>query len=880
MATISGSVTSKKQLSERNEALKQISSEALKVFAFLKFSTEDSELHPPTCKQHIWQQILFQAVTQAAKLSQNYPTLKLMHGLLPCSSMEALTFHMDAAYRSTQFSKEELTFLRKLRLEQFLCNVPWGVVHPARASEAINTLQEDTLKVTLKGEVLPLFSGNWRELFLKVFHLTPRGQGEGGKLQLQDLFPSLAKIQEGQKSVKVGDCQVAGSKRPLRLLSSFFCLNTSGQYSISIHFANLVLAALNGEKVDWPLELFDEFKAEVITLHRHQKEDKVKVIKTAIGPHLTLIMDEAKLFDPQERKTAGFGTPASLTLTEKAPPRKRKLDEQPGKGKLEAVIRVTQRYPHPSKSQAQAARDAEAAGEPSKRRVIQNAEKWEVPDSTSTMINQICFTHRRLEQLLTTFTSKAGPEFIQRMDDEFQKLQTEATSHYKQGLKEKESLTENEHAVEKGLLRVEIRKLTEQIAALNENYDEQIEVSFDLQDQLTTAEGALATLTETNRTQQATCDQLTADLDRQNNRLAAIEAELEATNEQFTELQLQHQGQSELLATTEAQLRLQQLASKSTSPDTPRSGDQTPHASGSTVHIPTSGLYSMVEGALNPPEVQERTIQELQQELAYIRRERDDLQVTLERVMESPHRIDDETLDPADISRASILPKTTIYQQLTANTPPFTTIMQCYHALKGLNLLTSRVPLLKPGTTLSRTQFERIWSMADATARDTLAFMWVTGEIKMHTGIMELVTGSPPFYVGRFVLRTLSFISHHHSTYYNHTPVTRLPTLKSYPNTVFRQIREFVKNQPLTFTQTLKNLTTEDTTICQEAIQHFTWLQERHSHRLPGPYTIQQVKDYVLRVIKEKETTISTRRFGTPSPRTILHPDHYSQARA
>jgi hypothetical protein len=46
-----------------------------------------------------------------------------------------------------------------------------------------------------------------------------------------------------------------------------------------------VLAALNGEKVDWPLENFDEFKAEVITLHRHQREDKAKVMKTAIGPH-------------------------------------------------------------------------------------------------------------------------------------------------------------------------------------------------------------------------------------------------------------------------------------------------------------------------------------------------------------------------------------------------------------------------------------------------------------------------------------------------------------------------------------------------------------------------------------------------------------------
>ena len=644
MATIPGSVTSKKQLSERNEALKQIRSEAFKFFTFLKFSNEDSELHPPTCKQHIWQQILLQAVKQAAKLSPNYPTLRLMHGLLPYTPMELVTFSMDAAYRSTQFSTEELSFLRKIRLEQFLCNVPWGVVHAVRAREVIDTLQEDTMQVTLKGEVLPLFSEDWRALFLKIFHLAPKGEGERGKLQLSDLFPSLATIQEGQKSVKIGDCKVAGSKRPLRLLSSFFCLNTSGQYSITIHFAELLLTALNGEKVDWPLEFFDEFKAEILTLHRHQQADKAKVIRTAIGPHLTLMIEEANLLGTQERKLAGFGTSAGLTMTERVPPpRKRKLGEASGSGKLDTVVRVT---PHPSRhssNHTHVAHDTDSEGEPPKRRVLQAAEKWEVPDDTSSMINQICFTHRRLEQLLTTFTSKAGSEFIKTMDAEFHKIQQEATQQFKQNLREKEALTDNEHAVGKSLLQIEIRKLTVQLAALNESYDEQIEMSFDLQDKLTTAEEALATLTETNRTQQVRCNELTTDLDRQNNRLAAVEAELEATNEQFTELQLQHQRQSDLLATTEEQLRQQTLASKLTSPDTPISEDQTPPASGSTVHAPTSGLHSMVEVLPNPKD-HDRIITELKQELAYVRRERDELQVNMERIIESPRSFDEETL--------------------------------------------------------------------------------------------------------------------------------------------------------------------------------------------------------------------------------------------
>lgn len=144
----------------------------------------------------------------------------------------------------------------------------------------------------------------------------------------------------------------------------------------------------------------------------------------------------------------------------------------------------------------------------------------------------------------------------------------------------------------------------------------------------------------------------------------------------------------------------------------------------------------------------------------------------------------------------------------------------------------------------------------------------------MPIGTIEVVAGSPPFYVGRFVLRTLSLISHHHSVYYNHTPLHRLPSLKPYPSAVLHHIKEQVKNQPITFNQALKTLTTEDTTICYEAVQQYTWLRERHPHRLPGPYTIQQIKEYVMRVIKEKETTISTRRFGTPNPRTILQSEN------
>ena len=871
METTTVSVSAGKQLSQQGETWSLIKSGALRALATIRFNTEDKELYPPLCKQHLWQQVLRLAVARAPKLIQESPTFKLMHGLLPYTPMESFNFNVDVAFKSTQFSKEELTFLRKLRLERFLCEVPWGVTHPVRAAEAINTLQEDTLQVTLKGEELPLFSENWRSLFLKLFHLTPKGEGERGKLQLQDLFPSLETIQDGQKSVKVGDCQVAGSKRPLRLLSSFFCLNTSSQYSISIHFANLVLAALNGEKVDWPLEFFDELKAEVITLHRHQQEDKAKVVRTAIGPHLTLIIDEANFLGSQERKLAGFGTPAGLTMTERAPPRKRKLGETSGSGKLDRVVRVTSHPSKQSNNRTQVTQDTEPGEEPPKRRVLQSAEKWHVPDSTSTTLNQICFTHRRLEQLLTAFTSQAGPEFVKRMDEEFQQLQVEANQQFNQNLRLKEPLTTNEHAVEKGLLHTQIKELKKELANLKEGYTDQVEMVFELQDQLSTSEGTIASLTEAHRSQQEQCEQLTKELAKQGYEFEAVKKELIDTQQRLTTLQTEHHEQTANMAAMEEELNQTLKASYNTTPITPGSDEATPKASGSITG--TSALYSMFEEMRDPAEHQHHSVTELQQELRCLTRERDELQLTIERTMEGPLDISEDTHNLAEIPRSATSPRAIIYQQLTTNIPPLTTVMQYYHALKGLNLLIAKIPVLKTGITLSKPQFEQIWANANATARDTLAFMWVKGDMKLPVGTMELATGSPPFYIGRFVLRALSFIGHHHCTYYNHTPLNRLPTLKPYPSHIFHQIKESVKSQPITFNQTLKTLTTEDTTICYDAVQQFTWLRERHPHRLPGPYTIPQIKEYVLRVIKEKETTIATGRFGTPHSRTILQPD-------
>lgn len=243
-------------------------------------------------------------------------------------------------------------------------------------------------------------------------------------------------------------------------------------------------------------------------------------------------------------------------------------------------------------------------------------------------------------------------------------------------------------------------------------------------------------------------------------------------------------------------------------------------------------------------------------------------------MVESPHSYEEGSLTPSELPKAYTSPRTIIYHQLTLHTPPFTSIMQCYQAMRGMNLLISRLPILKSGILLTKPQLERIWTGADATARDTIVFMWAIGDLRLPTGIMEVIYGSSPFYIGRFVIRTLHFISRHHSTFHKHTQVLKLPTLKAYPSSIFYQIKEIVKSHPITFRQAMENLATEDTTICYEAVQQYTWLLEHHTTNIPNPYTSQQIKEYTLRILREKETAVAKKRFGTPHPRTILQTDY------
>jgi hypothetical protein len=132
------------------------------------------------------------------------------------------------------------------------------------------------------------------------------------------------------------------------------------------------------------------------------------------------------------------------------------------------------------------------------------------------MISQIFFKHRRLEQLLTIFTSKAGPTFIKKMDEAFQNLQVEASHHYNQGLQLKEPLTTTGQEIEKMLMHMEIKQLKEKLSQINEDYEGQIKIAIKLQDQLSTLKATVSETTKFKQVAEEECTPLHQIINNQN----------------------------------------------------------------------------------------------------------------------------------------------------------------------------------------------------------------------------------------------------------------------------------------------------------------------------------------------------------------------------
>ena len=310
------------------------------------------------------------------------------------------------------------------------------------------------------------------------------------------MFPSLKATSNGQETVKVTDCTYPGAKKPFRVLSSLFCLNTTGHDHISIPFAELILAVLNGNTIDWVEEFHQELQDEFVKLHQKHSQDQVKVERTAIGPHLTRILKAVGVMNLRHEAEAGFHTvspssaykPLKKRCTNKDTPSKDpqegSLAAPPKPPTLQATVRVVQNKvidleeePSDSKTPPQSTDRPQSV-------VIEIEEPWQVPDDIPHLVQQITQAHRRLENLLTKFTSKAPPRVMQNIEHQFHKVQRSEV------LQEKSKSGKNNPEI--GSLVAQIGRLKEKLAD-KELIDLYIENSFEVQTQLAAKEE------ETNR---------------------------------------------------------------------------------------------------------------------------------------------------------------------------------------------------------------------------------------------------------------------------------------------------------------------------------------------------------------------------------------------
>ena len=426
------------KLDENAKFWKGVQIACLQAFSQVHWTPGKNQWHSQTCKFHNFQAVLRSAVSEWEKQPEFIGDMKRVleeeH-----TGLYVFSTNADLSYKLTP---EERGFLRALHLEDFVTSVSWGVLHSPLVKEAIASLDTTTLSATVKGEKMVIITKNWRKQFQQVFHLTSKKEQPVTKeWQLDELFPSLKANSDNRDTVRIADCQYPGSKRPLRLLSSLLCLNPTHQHHIASSFAEHILAAINGKAVDWPQEFHREMTEELVALHAKHHSNRVKVGKTSIGPHVTIILRAAGILDIREEFEAGYRTPKALTIAEQVPQPKRKKAQAvktPGSRRKPPVLtspdlgvaeEPTTADPPTTTVYSVMSQAAGETGElPSNKTVIlETTTPSQPPKPLPPMVDQICQAHRRLENLLVSFTSKAPARFVNQMNDEFFRIQREAT---------------------------------------------------------------------------------------------------------------------------------------------------------------------------------------------------------------------------------------------------------------------------------------------------------------------------------------------------------------------------------------------------------------------------------------------------------------------
>ena len=295
-------------------------------------------------------------------------------------------FVVDAVVKHHQFSKEEIKFLKQINLNGFVARISWGVLREALVWEVVANLKETTMNTTVQGKQFTLLQADWRAQFQDTFEFTIRKVTTTKHWEMIDLFPSLKNATEKQETVKVADCAYPGTKKPLRMLSSLFCLNTTSQTHISISFVELIVAVLNGHTIDWAEEFYQKFHDKIIKLHRKHAQTTVKVQRTTIGPHLTLILKAVGVMDIWEGTEASF---YKVKITDEDCPKRSRCTNTPvlpvPPQNLQSNVRVVK----PRVVTFQRAAPTPSTEDASTSTIFEAEESWQIPEDVPNIVQQV-----------------------------------------------------------------------------------------------------------------------------------------------------------------------------------------------------------------------------------------------------------------------------------------------------------------------------------------------------------------------------------------------------------------------------------------------------------------------------------------------------------
>lgn len=847
----------KSQLDKQGMFWKNLQAKCLRGLVSVRWSTREQQWYPLFCKLHTFQNLLCQAVLNNKE--STFADMKRKQGE---EQPAKYIFVVDTVVKHHEFTLEETKFLKQVNFDGFINRVTWKVIHETLVREAIANLEVSTMMTTVQGKTIPLLATNWKTQLRDIFEFSNRKVASAKKWELTELFPSLKAAAQGQETVKVTDCTYPGAQKPLRILSSLFCLNTTGHDHISIPFAELILAALNGNTIDWVAELHQELHDEIVKLHQKHSQTHVKVERTAIGPHLTLILKAAGVMNVRHEAEAGFHT---LNSTSTFKPHKKRCSEAtahpPTPQSTVKVVRtnVIDLDPAPAQSTP-----PPQSSEVPQSVVLDTEERWQVPDAIPNLTQQISQAHRRLENLLTTLASKAPSKFMRQIDFQFHKLQREALLHEGTQL-------ETPQTAMTGSLVSQIGRLEEKLANKEELIDLYIENSFETQTLLAEKEEEIEKLKkelEINTTRDRKGLTQLGDLEQTRFLLKAKEWEATNLESQVQELttevasqkqkanemhQIQQQEKDELtrLRRENEELRATRVEKEPTY--NPRSDPES--SQDSKRPIDWTERQALATGAA------QQLLNDLQQELQVTKQEKEELQHQLQKATPPTH---------TGLPLYATHSRSEVYNRLLEHTAPIQTVMQYYQAYGAIDLLASHLPLPKRGVNLSLLQFQQLWEHANSRAKDTLAFMWTVSDIKLSLGTIEVVTASPPFYIRRYILRSIAWLAQHQATQdKEHNNNQILPILRPYNHTQKMEITKLQYKHETIFHQALDILRNEDTTICFEAVRRHQWLLEHHSEKQTN-VTLPQLKEYVTQTLEEQQMTTSKGRFGTIHHGTIL----------